>query len=389
MASYISSNANRFYSAIETSYGQAAPVSASNRFPAVRLQAAQVVERGKRLDKTGTRTFLGTAPTSRRHTAFDVKTYLTSWSGTTAPGYGPLFEGGLGAAPEISAGLVIAAAPGPLQIQTTTPHGLSGGSAIAYQNEIRFVTSVPDAMNVGINAPFSNFPLASAVLGTTVTYRLATMLPSFTLYDYWDPIAAVSRVITGAAVDTFSVAVNGDFHQFSFSGPAADIIDSSSFVAGQGGLAAYPAEPALSTFDYSIVPGHLGQAWIGSAADQFLTLTDASIEVKNNIALRNREFGSSYPRAIAAAEREVACTFTLFAQDDSQTKALYAAAKLRAGISAMLQLGQQNGQMMGIFMPTVMPEIPSYVDSDTRLQWEFKGNLAQGRADDEISIAFA
>ncbi len=389
MASYISSNANRFYAAVESTYAQAAAVTAANRFSAVRLQAGQVLERGKRLDKTGTRTYLGTSPYSRRRTAFEARMYLTSWNGTTEPGYGPLFQSAMGATPQLSSGLQGAMAPSPTEIETTAPHGLPVGGAVAYLDEIRFVTAIPNASSLQINAPFSTVPLANVTLGTTMTYRLSTALPSVTLYDYWDPISAVSRVITGAAADLFTVAVNGDFHEFVFSGPAADVLDSSSFVAGAAGLPSYPVEPAPAGFDYSIVPGHLGQVWIGSVADQFFTLTDASIEVRNNIAVRNQEFGSSYPRAIAPGERQVAATITLFAQDDSQTKALYVAAKLRATVSAMLQLGQQRGQIMGLYMPRVTPEIPNYLDSQTRLQWEFKNNLAQGIAEDEISIAFA
>jgi hypothetical protein len=82
-------------------------------------------------------------------------------------------------------------------------------------------------------------------------------------------------------------------------------------------------------------------------------------------------------------------TFTLFAQDDAQTRGLYAAAKSRSPIPAMLQLGQQQGQMMGIFVPNVVPEIPLYNDSETRLMWEFKNNLGQGSSNDEIYVAFA
>ena len=386
---YISSNANRFYAAIEASYGQAAPVNAANRFPAVHLQAAQALERSKRLDKTGTRTFLGTPVTSRRNTVFEAKTYLTSWSGTAEPSYGPLFQCAMGGTPQICNGLVVATAPGPTQIQTTAAHGLSTGAALSYLNEIRFVTGVPDSFTLNLNAPFSNVPLENALLGTAISYGLSTTLPSMTLYDYWDPITAVSRVITGAGVNLLSIKVNGDFHEFSFSGPARDLLDSGSFAPGSAGLPSYPSEPVQSGFDYSIVPGHLGEVWIGSVADQFFTLTDATIEVNNNIALRNTEFGSSYPQAIVPGEREVASTFTLFAQDDSQTKALYIAAKDRALVSAMIQLGQQTGQIMGIFMPTVTPEIPDYVDSETRLQWQFKSNLAQGTAENEITIAFA
>ena len=69
-------------------------------------------------------------------------------------------------------------------------------------------------------------------------------------------------------------------------------------------------EPDLTDFDYSIVPGHLGQVWLGNPAGQFFTLIEASVEIKNNIAVRNQEFGSSYPRAVAHGPRQVVSEFT-------------------------------------------------------------------------------
>jgi hypothetical protein len=389
MANYISSNANRFYVAVEAVYGQAAPISAANRFPAVRLQAQQFLVAGRRLDKTGTRTFLGSPKTARRQTAFEARTYLTSWSGSGEPSYGPLFHAALGAQPNLSTGLSVASVENNIQIQTTMAHGLGFGSGISYGSEIRFVTNLIDASTFALNAPFSNTPAANAVLSPCITYPLAIALPSLTLYDYWDPVTAVSRLITGAAVDTFVMSVDGDFHEFVFSGPASDLLDSSSFAPGLAGLSSFPTEPALASFDYSIVPGHLGQAWLGSVPNQFFTLTGASIELKNNIDARNQEFGSSYPRAIAPGIRQIASTFTLFAQDDAQTTGLYVAAKHRTPVSAMLQLGQQAGQLMGVFMANVTPEIPHYDDSETRLRWTFKSNLAQGTSENEIYIAFA
>src|SRR5438105_2365177 len=264
MANYISSNANRFYVAIEASYGQAASVSAAGRFPAVRLQAHQLLETGKRQDKTGTRTFLGTSKDARRQTAFQARTYLTSWNGLTEPSYGPLFQAALGAPARLSSGLVIASLQSSIGLQTTAPHGLSSGSGILFGNEIRFVTGVPDAFTVVVNAPFSTTPVAGAGLTPAITYSLSSALPSLTLYDYWDPITAVSRIVTGAGVSSLEVSVNGDYHEYIFNGPAADILDSSSFSAGMAGLSSFPAEPNSQGFDYSIVPGHLGQVWLGS-----------------------------------------------------------------------------------------------------------------------------
>ena len=206
----------------------------------------------------------------------------------------------------------------------------------------------PRPTTLVMNAPFSTALAASSTLAPAITYKLSTNPPSLTLYDYWDPASAVSRMVTGSAVDVLGVLVNGDFHELIFSGPAADLLDSYSFVPGTAGLSAFPVEPDLADFDYSIVPGHLGQVWLGNPAGQFFTLIEASVEIKNNIAVRNQEFGSSYPRAVAHGPRQVVSEFTLFAQDDAQTNGLYAAAKLRDTFPAMLQLGQKQGQMMGI-----------------------------------------
>ena len=97
MSSYISSNANRFYTALESAYGKVEAITAANRIPAVKLGIQQQVETGTRRDKTGSRTFAGVPAGGRRRTNFDLQTYLTSWDKTTAgPGYGPLFQAALG-----------------------------------------------------------------------------------------------------------------------------------------------------------------------------------------------------------------------------------------------------------------------------------------------------
>lgn len=389
MATFISSKANRFYCAAEAQYGLAASITASNRFPAVKLQAHQEVVAGRRQDKTGSRTFLGASPLGRRSTAYEVRTYLTSWNTAGQPSYGPLFQAALGGSPQSCTNLVVAAIPAAATVQTTTQHGLSIGSAVSYAGEVRFVTGVPDGSTIALNAPFSSVLAANSNLAPTISYGLATALASVSLYDYWDPTGAVSRVVTGAAVNTASISVNGDFHEFLFSGPAADLIDSSDGQTGISGLTSFPAEPALGSFDYSIVPGHLGQVWLGSTATQFFTLTSAVISIKNNLDLRNQEFGSLYPAAVVPGARSVEFQFALLAQDDAQTAALYAAAKLRTPISAMLQLGQQQGQLLGIYLPNVVPEIPEYQDAEARLKWQFSGCLAQGISDDELYIAFA
>src|SRR5690242_18751962 len=105
MASYISSQANRFYTALESAYGQVAAISASNRIPALKLAVRQQLEVTERRDKTGSRTFAGVPAGGRRHTSFELRTFLTNWTqGASGPAYGPLFQAALGGAPTFFAG---------------------------------------------------------------------------------------------------------------------------------------------------------------------------------------------------------------------------------------------------------------------------------------------
>ena len=54
----------------------------------------------------------------------------------------------------------------------------------------------------------------------------------------------------------------------------------------------------------------------------------------------------------------------------------------------MLQLGQQTGQLLGMYLPAMIPEVPEFDDGDSRLEWKFQNSRAQGSVDDELYIAF-
>ena len=389
MPVYISSNANRFYCATESTYGQVATITANNRIPSVKLTAKQQLEVSNRKDKTGSRTFAGLPPGGRRKTTFDLTTFLTTWSaGASPPSYGPLFQGALGSAAAMFTGGTVAPGSSTTTLKFAAPHGLAPGQAVTYLEELRFVAAVVDSTSVQLNAPLSVAPTASATIGPTATYFPATELSSVSVFDYWAPNSAVHRILCGAGIDQMSVKVNGDFHEFTFSGSAQELVDSTSFTSGIGQLSSFPPEPALGAFDYSIVPGHLGQVWLGNGPDRFFTLTDAQIVLNNSLDLRGQEFGSSVPRAISPGTRDVSIDFQLFQQDDGATQGLYQAAKQQSPISAMLQLGQQPNQLFGVYLKSVLPEVPEYDDAGARLQWHFRSSRAQGTVDDEIVVAF-
>jgi hypothetical protein len=389
MPSYISSNENRFYAAVEPAYGTVASITSANRLPAVKLTMRQQLERYQRKDKTGSRTFAGVPAGMRRRTSFEMQTYLTGWTDQSqAPGYGPLFQAALGSSGTLFSGGALASNSDGRSLSFVGAHGLSVGQAVGFGGEIRFVAALVDNQTAMLNAPFTVQPSAGSPMAATMTYRPATELPSVSVFDYWSPATAVQRVLSGAAVDKLKISVNGDFHEFTFSGLAADVVDSSSFGSGQGQLQAFPPEPVLAAFDYSIVPGHLGQVWMGNAPDQLFTLTSAELTLENGVALRNKEFGSELPRGMAGGVRTASLDFSLFEQNDSATSALYQAARSQSPISVMFQLGQNEGQLFGAYFKSVIPEVPQFDDSDTRLQWSFQSCRAQGTIDDEIFIAF-
>ena len=389
MPCYISSNNNRFYVALESNYGDVPAITGQNRIPAVSLSAKQVPEQTGRRDKTGSRTFVGLPNRIRKRTSFRLDTFMTEWTNQAAPpSHGPLFQAATGGTPVFFTGGTVASVTGGNEIQFAAPHGLIVGQAVTFSGDVRFVAAIQDSTTVFLNAPFSSPPLAGSALGTTITYKLATDLGSVSIFDFWDPSTAVQRILNGAAVNTMRVKVNGDFHEFEFAGPSRDLLDSASFSSGAGNLSQFPGEPLQAGFDYTIVPGHLGQVWMGAVPNRFFTLTAAELSLENNIDLRVKEFGSDFARCIAGGPRAVKLNFSMFEQDDAQTKALYQAARQRSPIGVMLQLGEQTGQLFGAYMPAMVPEAPEFDDQETRLQWKFQSSRAQGTVDDEVFLAF-
>lgn len=389
MSCYISSNNNRAFVALETAFGEVEAITEANRIPLIKLGAKQVPAQTGRRDKTGSRTFAGLPNRVRKATSFKLNTPMSSWTNApAAPAHGPLFQAALGGDPRMFAGGTVASVPTTTSVVFSGSHGLDIGQGVVFGGEMRFVTGVPDAATIVVNAPFTAPPVAGSVFGPTVTYGLATDLKSASIFDFWDPAEAVQRVLSGSAVDTMRVKINGDVHEFEFAGPARDIVDSASFEEGQAGLTEFPSEPASLGFDYTVVPGHLGQVWMGSAPSKMHALTSAELVVDNNVDLRAREFGSDYAHCITAGQRSVRLNFRIFADDDAETRELYQAARQRSPFGVMLQLGEEQGQLFGAFLPAMVPEVPEYLDGDTRLEWSFDNSRAQGTVDDELYVCF-
>jgi hypothetical protein len=122
--------------------------------------------------------------------------------------------------------------------------------------------------------------------------------------------------------------------------------------------------------------------------NQFFTVSDASIQIQNDLDTRSKEFGTTLPLAVVPGTRTVSVTLQLFGQDDQATTALYQAARQQSPVSMMFQMGQVAGQLVGIYLKSLVPTVPQFDDSDKRLQWKFTDSRAQGTAEDEIVVAF-
>ena len=126
----------------------------------------------------------------------------------------------------------------PLHIAFASAHGLVPGQAVTAGGEIRFAAAIVDVKRSSLTR-HSQLPRRESQTGPTVTYQPANDLSSVTIFDYWSPATSVQRILSGAAVDELKVDVNGDFHEFVFSGQARDLVDNSSFESGQCGLSAF------------------------------------------------------------------------------------------------------------------------------------------------------
>lgn len=390
MSCYISSNENRHYVAVESELGQVPAITAGNRMPVVSLQVKQTTDRIDRRDKTGGRTWMGVPTGTRKSTNYEIKSYLTGWSEPgDQPPYGALVAAAMGRPVLHFNGGTLASSPSATRLQFAGASGLIPGQAVTYAGELRFVSTIVDAQTVEVNAPFTSPPGAGSPMGATYTYMLGSEIPGLSIFDCWSPAESVQRLVCGAAANELSVKINADFHEFSVSGGAVDVLDSTSFTNGQGGMTTFPAEPELEPFQYVIVPGHLGQVWLGATPDRFYTLTEGEVKLNNGIDMRTREFGAEGPRCIMPGQRKVSLDFRLYEQNSAATRALYEAARQRSPIQAMFQLGQQTGQLLGVYAKSVLPQVPEFDDGEDRLAWKFTGCRAQGTTDDELIIAFA
>lgn len=135
-----------------------------------------------------------------------------------------------------------------------------------------------------------------------------------------------------------------------------------------------------------LVPGHIGRLHLGGVEFFLLQL---SLRLRNRVDAKVREFGLGVAPCYSADLREVSVQFQLYASTKDAVTALHAMARNRQETDLSIQLGNKEGQLVGVHVPRFIPEIPELNDADSRVVMSYPSSLAYGVVNDEISIAFA
>ena len=187
---YISSNANRFYTALETSYGQVGEITSGNRDYGSEADGPAEPATAQRKPPPAA------GPPAADEFRLGARRDELAASGGK-PGYGPYFQAGLGGA-QLHFAPARRGPPARLReagVRSAARAGRGGGGLM--RGEIRFVAAIVDASTVQLNAPFTVLPAGGAAIGAAVTYVPATELPSASVFDYWGPTTAVHRLCAG------------------------------------------------------------------------------------------------------------------------------------------------------------------------------------------------
>lgn len=141
-------------------------------------------------------------------------------------------------------------------------------------------------------------------------------------------------------------------------------------------------DPVTQTLVGSNPPtGLVGYANLDDAVQEFLK---ASIELKNNYLMDNKSYGlSTARRAYRVGQRDVTIGLNAQATDD---EAAMAAAEGGADHEVLIQTGDTEGKLVGLYMPAIDFEVPDDADGDGETEFAFNGTCKGVAGNDELML---
>ncbi len=209
---------------------------------------------------------------------------------TTLPPHGPLLEAAMGAPGLMWPGGTTSTNCTTSTIYFVSPHNLNPGQAVVFGSEMRFVAAVVTPQVVIVNAPFSSAPATGIPLGPTRDLHACNnCCPASACSITGTRSDAVQRILPGVGVDRMtSVHERRLPASLSFPGHGPGCAGQQRIVPGWPGWTGdIPrGDRPRSPVNYALVPGNLGEVWMGVIPNQMFTVTQASVEIKNNLGLR-------------------------------------------------------------------------------------------------------
>ena len=268
----VSSNNERLYAALETAYGQVPAITAQNRIPLMNLGAKQIpVATGGRIRQEAEH-FPGFRTQFAETRSFQLSTLMTEWTNQTARlrRRGRCFKRRWGRAPSLYGRNGGAASRARRRFNSRRPHGLTSGAGDHFGDR-NPVCGGGGEYDYGVHQR----SVHDYARGRSGNGRDDDVLAGGGLGER-EPLRLLGSKRGGTAdCERRGDGQDADKSERRF--PGVRLFGAIAGFAGQrelhqrgkGGLTAYPAEPAQTGFDYTIVPGNLGQVWMGATPNEF------------------------------------------------------------------------------------------------------------------------
>ena len=382
---YVATLSNRIFIKSEADHPEANNMEIAALVPVTSFTVNSNRKRIFRRDKTGFRSEAPATGQQRELIEFHLDGYGTGWSGgANKPGIAPILESGLCESATLGGTITVQSSAG-ASVTSQADAALQVGMGLALGSEIRFVESIFGPRDFTLNAAFTQQLSAGMSLEGCASLAPGDTPNTMAILDSWAPNQAVQRYLTGAIANEIKISINNDFLELSAKGFARNLYDS---VSGIGGTDfTFPTAPAAASLSSTPIAGHLGQALLGVSSARLCTMTQATIQIANNIEPRTDEFGCFSTKGFVLGRRKVTLDLTVFERNDELSQALYTKAVNNEPVSVMLQIGNQPGSMFAVYLPAVLFPIPSFSDAQPRLLWQFRSAIAMGLQNDEIFIA--
>ncbi|MGE5568545.1 MAG: hypothetical protein ACM3S5_05850 [Rhodospirillales bacterium] len=232
------------------------------------------------------------------------------------------------------------------------------------------------------------------VAGTSVTYSLADVIKSFSLWSLRTPVAVMQRVAFGCVVSEATFQLGQDIATLQANGECVWVLDSVNLATtdteGKGGLTAWPNTQTI--YDAAVTNGGIIAGFTGQATfdgNLLANIRTATLKIGTGNAIVKDTFGKYYGDTAEGDVRNVSLAFSLYDDDQTGTTNLYQKAIAKTPINVTLQIGTVTGNKWTFTVNGVQLAVPNLDDGQRRWSATFGDSQASGSsltALDEVSL---